>query len=47
LSCGRGDNSLIPAAPHVLGVDGKFYKGDGHLIRPQEEEVSGFFNKDS
>lgn len=28
LSCGRGDVSLVPAAPHVLGNDNKFYRAD-------------------
>jgi hypothetical protein len=38
LSCGRGDANLIPAAPYILGNDGKFYKADGSILNNQEEE---------
>ena len=28
LSCGKGENSIVPTIPHVQGFDGRFYKAD-------------------
>ena len=35
LSCGRGDAHYAPMAPNVKGRDGKYYKGDFRMIKPQ------------
>ena len=39
LSCGRGDAHYAPMAPNVKGRDGKYYKGDFSLTKPQSQPV--------
>jgi predicted transcriptional regulator len=34
LSCGKGENSIVPTIPHIQGFDGRFYKADMNSFRP-------------